>query len=296
VWPDAARFVFRGAYLDALATTAMPKSRTATVLAELHSHCAAHYQHAFDTLLDECMEMHNLSPHESKWVWVWCCQELAGAEVVDAYFPDLALLAIKVRPPGSKGRFVDVLTCGLDIAYAVEKVRTFLEGVNLAPPAGHVGPWWLLQCSLAALLPETPTDRFAWWREDWERQKVALDHPPTPYHMEGPAVVVATAAVVPLGVAPDISLAFEPGEDPAHWRRRVVDEARRLEVALAGSARAAGVVKDPRPTLDPRPFAWAVLKRCAELSWRAIADEAGVTAQAVGQAVRQVEERVGLVS
>jgi hypothetical protein len=275
VRPEAARFVWRDAFLEVLAEEPVLEDRTVTVLAALRSRCSVTVAGAYDALVDECLETlasKDLSVRDASYVWSWCCEELDGGQPADPHFPDGTILAAKLRRPGASV-FVDGFRCAGDIRGAVETVRAFLASIRLTAPKGSTGPWWLLQCSLAALLPGMRADRFAWWRQDWNPAAVALDNGP---------------------VAGRINVVAEPGEDPRAFAHRVSVEAKKTEEVLDAWTQA-GIVKDPRVGLDTRPLRWAVLSRCGGASTEAIAKAAGCTSQAVLKAVAQVEKRVGLV-
>ncbi len=300
VRPGAARFVWRDAFLDALATEPVLDRRSVTVLAALRSRCSVTVAGAYDALVDECLDQlteKELSVVDASYIWAWGCEELDGGQAEDPHFPDGTILAAKLRRAGARG-FVDGFACASDIVGAVEAVRSFLSSVNLGAPKGHVGPWWLLQCSLAALVPGTPPDRFAWWRQDWNPQVVALEAGPVIGSMGdlGGPVLTEEGFAIPIGPAGAAPPASKPGEDPGAWARRATAEVKRTAEEIDAAWKQAGIVKDPRVGLDLRPFRWAVLARCGGLFNEAIAAIAGCTAQAVGKGVAQAEERVGFVS
>jgi hypothetical protein len=298
VRPEAAVFVWRDAFLEVLAEEPVLGDRTVTVLAALRSRCGATVAHAYDALVDECLERlasKDLSVRDASYVWSWCCEELDGGQAADPHFPDGTILAAKLRRPGSSG-FVDGFRCAGDIRGAVETVRAFLASVRLAAPKGSSGPWWLLQCSLAALVPGSPADHFAWWRQDWNAAAAALEAGPLIGRIDlGDPILTHEGLAFPLGAVAPALPAGRPGEDSAAWAHRASAEVNRIAKAGEHARKRAGIVKDPRVGLDTRPLRWALLSRCGGASTEAIAKAAGCTPQAVLRAVAQVEKRVGLV-
>jgi len=333
VWPDAARFVWREAFLEALAAVPAVKPREHeifqarfygthkpaamdTVLQVLHNRCGPAYEKAFNALTGEYRKKHSSSLRDERRVWAWCCQELAGAEVTSCFLEDIHV-ALGLGPPAPGKPFVDRFLCAPTIRDAVEAVGAFLAEVRLAAPEWQRRPWWLLQVALATLLPGTEKGKWAWWREDFESQAIALENPPLRGRLiervgdgrplpgnYGIGKVVTT--LEPTGEVLSVSslewapatghheVRRNPGEREGFYARKVDAYQRHASKDEAARIKAGELVLDPRPGLDLRPFRWTVLARCAGKSFPDIAAEEAVTDEAVRQRVHEVKERVGL--